>query len=81
MTRTGKRSGHYNAAAVRDVTTSESIAEPLNVDCIFCETEEKQNSNLQMNLFFCLGEDAGIIVRNGVGNMCNGCMYENIPFA
>ena len=66
LTISGKRHGHYKATAVRDVTTSESIAERINVDCIFRETEEKQNYNLQMYLFFCLDEDAGIVDKNGM---------------
>ena len=45
---------------------SESIVERINVDRIFHETTVHQDYNLQMYLFFCLGEDAGIIVRNGV---------------
>ena len=73
MTKSGKRHGHYNAAAVRDVTTSESISERLNVDCIFRETEEKQNYNLQMYLFFCLDEDAGVIDKNGI-NIKRKCL-------
>ena len=48
------------------MNTSESIAERINVDHIFHETTVNQNYNLQMYLIFCLGEDAGIIVRNGV---------------
>ena len=73
LTKSGKRHGHYNAAAVRDVTTSESILEQLNVDCIFRETEEKQNYNLQMYLFFCLDEDAGVIDKNGI-NIKRKCL-------
>ena len=73
LTKSGKRHGFYNAEAVRDVTTSESIAERLNVDCIFHETEEKQNYNLQMYLFFCLDEDAGIMIKNGI-NIKRQCL-------
>ena len=46
LTRTGKRTVHYNAVAVRDVTMSEFIAEHIDVDRIFPETQEKQNFNL-----------------------------------
>ena len=59
------RTGHYSAVAVTNVNKIHWIADGGNRAKVLNETETHNNYKLQMYLFFCMGEDTGIIEKNG----------------
>ena len=57
--------GYYSAVAVTNVNKICWIAEGQNRATVLSETESRNNFKLQMYLFFCMGEDTGIVGNNG----------------
>ena len=63
--------GYYSAVAVTNVNKIYWIAEGQNRATVLSETESRNNFKLQMYLFFCMGEDTGIVEKNGQAMLRN----------
>ena len=74
------RNGYYSAVAVTNVNKIHWIAEGENRAKVLNETESRNNFKLQMYLFFCMGEDTGIVEKNGQAMLRNKLTTKEIEF-